>query len=480
MFDGINTLDLSVDTDALLQNDRLLFPLRVDERTGAVLNRPRRATDQGLIFTLKPRQLGGSRCELRGSLHRYHNDGQHNANDYTAVDLLATIDDLVKTFRIDPYTSRLNNIEFGVNIRLPFPVADVLSRLICYKGVPFVRDTDNSGIYYQATLTQYVVKLYDKGKQYNLSGNLLRVEVKVFKMQFLTTKRISLNTIADLLNVETYPRLGSLLLDTFSDILFDEPSIKADKLTSRERERLLQGRNPRYWQLPARETFKDEQEYNRVRKRLQREGERFRTLLTKHRQGDDLQTQTAKLIKIKWDELTVVSPSLLTSIQQQLAAWKDGVIQSQTCPNIAGSVDLETSRELPTQRTEKCPNITDSSTGEMSQNYPLGLGEYWDKPESTNNRLRATSLPLKTCSITGVDISSQRSGSRFISATTVGALYYLNRTLFDKLANRFLTDPQRSTGNLNQWAVSIAHNVRNVDSNRRRGVRQKPHHYEQP
>ena len=129
MFDGIKILNVSVSADTLLTNARLLFPLSIDEQTGAVLDRPRRANDRGLTFTLTPtktgtgRTIGRLRCELQGSLHRYGRGGIHNADDFTAADLLATLDELITTFGINPFTSRLNNIEFGVNVVLPFPVA---------------------------------------------------------------------------------------------------------------------------------------------------------------------------------------------------------------------------------------------------------------------------------------------------------------------------------------------------------------------
>ena len=349
MIDGVKILDLAVSVDNLLENDQLLFPLEIEERTGVILNRPRWATKKGLTFKLIPRLKVGIRCELSGSLHRYHNDGVHNANDFTVGSLLKTICNLVECYGIEPFKTSLNNVEFGVNVHLPFPVTDLLSRLICYRGVPFTKDIANGGIYYQATLRQYAVKLYDKGRQYNLAGNILRVEIKVLRMQYLKVKGIELNTVGDLLDTDTYSQLGKLLVDTFQRILFDDPTISLDKLTTRKRECLLQGRNPRNWEPVSRETFDNDKNYDRHRKNVQRQEKRFRELLDVNRQGNDWQTEVTRLIRMKWNELTRTSTALQTTIDCQLRSWKEGT------------------------SVKKCPNITDPENGKMSQYYPLSL-----------------------------------------------------------------------------------------------------------
>ena len=149
MVDSIKILDLSVSAHTLLNSPALLFPLAVEEPTGAVLNTPRRATVDGLTFTLVPTRADAARyrVEVAGSLHRYARNGQHNADDFTAAELLAVLDQLVMIYGIDPFTSTLNNVEFGVNIRLPFAVSTVLDALICYKGVPFVLHRENGFTY---------------------------------------------------------------------------------------------------------------------------------------------------------------------------------------------------------------------------------------------------------------------------------------------------------------------------------------------
>ena len=418
MFDGIKILDLSVSADALLQHDRLLFPLPVDEQTGAVLDRPRRANDRGLTFTLTPTKAGDKlRCELQGSIHRYDRGGLHNADDFTAADLVTALDDLVTTYTINPFISRLNNIEFGVNVVLPFPVSVVLDNLISYKYRPFTKEPGDGFAYYQCYTQRYVVKLYNKGDQYDLPTNVLRVEVKVLKMAYLTRRGIRLDWLADLLNVANYGPLGTLLVETFTEILFDEPTINPAKLTDRERDVYQKGSNPRFWSIPDDLTGN---EYERSRKALQRAEKAFRALIYKYRRGNDWQGLTAALIGQTWERLATVNNDLLTRINERRAAWHDSIktgLQSTEnpyrtpidtftkCPKLTGVIELNAGRETVPVIVEKCPKLTGSKKGEMSQINPLSIELIRDNdnyPNTEPNAGRETLQPIHNSSDTTV------------------------------------------------------------------------------
>ena len=448
MFDGIKILDLSVSADALLSNTRLLFPLPVDEQTGAVLDRPRRATDRGLTFTLTPTKAGGRlRCELQGSLHRFGRGGLHNADDFTATDLMAVLNELVTAYGIDPFLSRLNNVEFGVNVRLPFPVSLVLDNLISYKNRPFVRvrEPGNGYAYYQALTQRYVIKLYDKGDQYNLPGNMLRVEVKVLKMEYLTRQRVQLDTLADLLTVTNY---GALLVETFGQILFDDPTINPAILTTRERDIYQNGRNPKFWQVPDKLTSK---EYERSRKALQRAETMFRALLDKHRVGTDWQSETAVLIGQTWQRLTTVNDDLLTT--------------------------------LDTFPPEKCPKLTGSDsdlvTGEMSQINPLYVVLIWDNEGSQQtdpNAARET--PTDIADNIGESIVFKGSHAAALSPSSVcqnvgravRPTASVLRADADLLAEVEQNRKRYAKGSKEDDVKRAAHNLRNDDSNPRNNL----------
>lgn len=463
MVDGIKIQNLSVSVDAMLTSNRLTFPLEVNEQTGAVIDGPRHAPHRGLTFTIIPSKVGLSRCELNGSLHRYHNDGQHNANDFTAADLLAVLDDLVRTFDINPFSSRLNNVEFGVNIVLPFPVKRVLDALICYKGKPFTPGPDGP-IYYQCKTEQFILKVYDKGRQYNRKEHLLRFEVKVMRMQFLTSKGVKLNTLADLLNTDNYPKLGKLLSEYFNSILFDEPSIKPKDLPPAEANLLREGRNPRHWQLPD-DRPTNIKEYDRAKKQRQRDERRFRDLLQTHRRGHDWQSQVSELVRVKWHELTDVLPTLTSEINAHLNQWRSQFDRSGTCPEFTGVALCETGPPHNEQPVKTCPEFTGLSTDEMSPNYTKYKGEKGDNRPPANT-------PKFLCPITGLDLSDQPGPRRFVSASTLMKLYDTDRAKFDDLAARFLTSKQACT-DLSKQCYHIAHNVRNTATNTRNNTRRR-------
>ncbi|GAA4446122.1 hypothetical protein GCM10023189_00940 [Nibrella saemangeumensis] len=346
MFDGIKVQQLSIDIDLLLRSDLFTFPLLVDSKTSEILNRVRQSTYRGLTFSLVPKEIGLYKCELKGSLHKYSNGGVQNANDFTAESLFNVINDLVSNLKINIFCSRLNNVEFGVNITLPFPVSKILKSLITYKNKPFTKSYDYKSQYYQCAFQQYIVKIYDKGKQYGLDSYTLRFEIKVVKMQFFIERGVSISSLADLLDISQYDKLGSILINTFKEILFDDFSVKAEGLKPKERELLLKGRNPRFWQLSEELLGK---EYERERKRLKRAERNFRQLLKTYSRSEDWVQLVTDLIMEKWQAISSVLPDSKVLIRSKLVEWRTS------------------------QKTEKCPKLTSVLSKNLSENNHIGL-----------------------------------------------------------------------------------------------------------
>lgn len=299
MFDGIKILNTLGDIEALSENAYLDWINHTRKSTGKLEKRT--ASYNKLFFTLKKQNL-----HIEGSLHRYFNNGERNTNDFNALQVEETIQDLQKRFRISP-NSVLNNVEFGVNIRTPFAPKELLERLICYKGAPFVQ-TISSGIeFYECECEKFILKIYDKGTQCNLNFHLLRFEVKVLGMQFFASKGISIKTLHDLTNTANYQRLGSLLLDYFDQILFDEPLITYEGLSADQKHLLDTGRNHKTWKRPERKYFPTKTEYDRTRQEQGRREKKFIQLLQDHPKAERWQQKTSALIAQKWEELTLES-----------------------------------------------------------------------------------------------------------------------------------------------------------------------------
>lgn len=350
MYDGIKVQDVSVNVDALLINDRLTFGELVDTHTGIVLSPIRRAHDRGLNFQLIPRRTEpGYRVELKGSLHKFYNNGLHNADQYSANDLLLTLNRLVTDYGMNLYKSKINNIEFGVNIELPFAISQVFTNLICYKNQPFTSDTHSQTPYYACNRQRYTVKIYDKGKQKGIGVNLLRFEVRVKKMQYFDGTGVQLRTLADLLNVTNYELLGTLLVNTFNDILFDDPTINPKALTPKDRPLYQQCRNPRYWYTPHGLTPKQAAAH---RQQISRNKERFRALLSQY--GSNWPKEVSTLIGQTWEHLTAVDDALLIRIENCKIEW-----QNLTKPDsLNGITEVEHSHKTAINEAETCHKLT--------------------------------------------------------------------------------------------------------------------------
>ncbi|MBD2699842.1 hypothetical protein IC229_04290 [Spirosoma sp. BT702] len=467
MFDGTTILDVSVDVDLLLTNDRLTFGALVDTQTGFILNPIRRANHRGLRFRLVPRQTQqGYRLEMKGSLHKFHNNGRHNADQFTVNDLLLTLDEITRSYGFNLFKSKINTLEFGVNVELPFPVSQVLNNLVCYKNLPFSIDPYSDTPYYICRLQRYAVKCYDKGKQKGLDGNWLRLEIRVNKMEYFKGNGIKIRTLADLMNVANYPLLGALLVDTFNEILFDDPAIISANLSPVKQQLYQNGRNSRYWQIPEDLTRK---QANAHYQRLGRERRRYRVLFEQY--GGKWQHEAATLIGQTWTQLTAIDDPLLKHINEHLTAWQDLTKPGIPPPSLGGTCQQLTdpgnlsSEDLP---YTTCQQLTNFAKNEMSAINPLYSELIADSNQPDKYTLEPPDPPpppgAVVCPITNIPIESPRPSQRFLSATQLRNLYDIDRPKFDNVAARFLTAKQAGVS-LDKQCYYMAHNIRNSHTN---------------
>jgi hypothetical protein len=289
MIDFIKIENLAVSSADLEHNEYLQDSWIIGSNNGEVLTQ--RTNYFGLTFSIT-----NTNVRLKGSIHKYKNQGLHNYNDFTKTQIHDVINELSKKFEIDLQNSRLNNLEFGVNVVLPFEPKILLNNLISYKGEPFTREIEEGKIYYQCKLSQFTIKIYDKGLQYQQVKNILRFELKVTTMQFFN-KKVKLKVLADLLNDGIYPKLGGILKAYFDQILFDE-SINLKNLNATERETYLRGRNPKTWITDSR-TESEQKDLERLRKS-------FLKVLEKYRKGENIVKIVSDKIEFKCFELSEI------------------------------------------------------------------------------------------------------------------------------------------------------------------------------
>jgi len=291
MIDYIKILNLAVSAADLEHNEYLQDSWIIGSKNGEVLTQ--QTNYFGLTFSIK-----NTNVRLTGSIHKYKNQGLHNYNDFTKTQVHKVINELSKKFEIDLQNSRLNNLEFGVNVVLPFEPKVLLNNLITHKGEPFTREIEEGKIFYQCKRSQFIIKIYDKGLQYYQVSNILRFELKVLKMQFFKTKGIEVSVLDDLLNDGIYTKLGGVLKAYFDEILFDDESINHKDLNANERDIYLRGQNPKTW-------ITDNRTANQ-QKELQRLKENFLKVLEKYRKGENYVKIVSDRIEFKCFELSEI------------------------------------------------------------------------------------------------------------------------------------------------------------------------------
>lgn len=276
------------------ENDLLDFFTYTNTNTGELKDGTLTARYNGLTFivTQSNKAPNLKYCSLRGSLHKYYNKGETNANDFTIDQLKTVINDLREKFSIDPKTARLRNVEFGVNIRTPETAKAIINNLVAYNNNPFADFKVNGkkigkGIGKQ----RYKLKVYDKGKQESMPvSNLMRVEIAIKKMHYL--KKYRIETLGDLLKLDKVQPLGSLLVDHWQGAIYYDKQIKWKRLTDFERKKLLYYAAPRNW------AEFDRKQRLRAKAHFQEIVNHFGTTST--------HTETGNLIAKKWNELTAV------------------------------------------------------------------------------------------------------------------------------------------------------------------------------
>jgi len=211
----------------------------------------------------------------------------------------------------------LRNVEFGVNIDPQIPTRKVLESILNYKGKrPTIRTFQGSGYMVQFDFNQYYLKIYDKGFQNKLPDNILRIEIKVIKMEYL--KKYGIHFLKDILDPAILTILRQKLASTFNDVLIYDNSIESIELSASERLKLKDYSNPRYWEGLKKQSPKNFQ-YHKVR---------FREI--SHRKSGNFQKNIHKLILQKWEDLMFTLPDIVEKLTQFLIGFTSKIDPSDS------------------------------------------------------------------------------------------------------------------------------------------------------
>jgi len=282
-------------------------------------------------------------------------------------------------FKINPFENVLNNLEFGVNILANCNISNLFKMILKHKGKSFQKFNINGSIGIECIHNDYIIKMYAKGKQYNIPDNILRIEIKAIKMKFFEDKEINIKVIANLLNKTNIDALGKVLLSMWDNIQLVDHAIDENELTPSERLIFAKGSNPNFREcnLPNSKDYPGgnlNKEYDRKRKKYYRVQKRFKKILSKY-SNSNLKSEIRILIENKWNQLSVIDDKTRDKLTDFLNQF-----QSQTGDKLTG---LENSQKVQI-------NILD-----IPLDCPLP--------------------PIRTCLFCGTDISDKKSIAKYCS-----------------------------------------------------------------
>ena len=279
---------------SMLSNPLLDFYRPINERTAEIKTVDRKGKEINPFQTaylngIQVKVYDNGRVIIQGSLHKYWNSGAHNFNDFNIVEVSRTIAHFISLFKIDPTHALINQLEIGININPPQHPKTILHGLFEHLKQPFEKThTRTEGNYYQARHNNFILKTYDKGKQYrkawNIKEELLRFEIKYYRTQL---KRMGINTLQDL---KEFPFMAFVeeLVSRWNECLFFDFSMKLDSTNK------IEYSNPNYW--------------IQLRKNLSRAGfkkHRDKLRLMNQNEAGDIQNKIAEIIQQKALELTI-------------------------------------------------------------------------------------------------------------------------------------------------------------------------------
>ncbi len=393
MFDGIKIKCNDV-ADKLLKNDLLRFVSPLDETTGEI--KPNKtAIYQNLRFGVGTLNNANRTpyANIKGSLHKYYNNGIHNANDFTFIDVANVIKELSEKFKIVPENTSITNIEIGVNINLSIPVSKFLKMLVSMPNDKF-KDYKIGKIKVgkQFETTDKIIKIYDKGKLIGTNkiilpetNNLLRIEVKYKRIRPLQVK-YGIKTLTDLTDFEKIKNLNNELLSIFENIIMYEKDIDTKKLTTKQLLRLKDYINPLYW-----EDLSDNETVHKKRHHK----EQYRKFLDRY-SIQKYKNEVLKLITEKWN--------LLINVQQ---------INTPQFPKL---------NEL--NKADKYPSISNVNkswkTGGKSSKDKNNKNNEIDNIKLPDFQTEKTQIEKRFCKNCGREISHQKKDSKFCSEKYFG------------------------------------------------------------
>ena len=189
---------------------------------------------------------------VKNSIHKLNNllvTGQdHNYNDFPYSELCSTID-YVSDKIIDVNERKLTQLEFGLNISVTKRAETIIKKSILMHKLDrhtALRKFKGRGYLLEFEHTNYIIKVYDKAKQYKRRENTLRFEIK-----FISPKEfnpLGVYNLEDLKSKENLENLFNHMLKRFDELLIVDDITKNIEITARDFDDLNIYSSFAYWE----------------------------------------------------------------------------------------------------------------------------------------------------------------------------------------------------------------------------------------
>jgi hypothetical protein len=175
---------------------------------------------------------------IEGSLHKYANNGIHNFDDFTHLRFIEVLDKIKERFGIIPEQMKILCLEYGFNITPPIKPDLIINHLLKHKQKDSeILLSNDRAKYKQFEHQDYIIKTYNKGKQYACKENILRVEVK--QRDWTKYRHIGIQTLDDFIKHDKTTFINDIVYK-WNEILFYDPTIK-------DNSNYLHYRDVNYW-----------------------------------------------------------------------------------------------------------------------------------------------------------------------------------------------------------------------------------------
>ena len=419
---------------------------------------------------------------LAGSLHKYRSiikgiatceqidkHQGYNGDLFTLQDITEIIAHLCGVLDISPHVCTLQNIEIGVNNVVTFAPFDFLKGVLYHRN-DYSPTIKHGGNYIQFEHAQYYIKLYNKGRQYELPNNVIRVEIKVMKMQKLIEAGINISTLADI-NESTLKQAFNLLYNEFNEVIYYDYSLKTDGLTEAKQRKVLEYQNKTFWEgLTYKQRYK--------------ERDRLSSLIDKRSDNYKGQIQRQMIagynaiIEGKEGDYTLPAAPQPTRANQEAKDTpenqKEGINlppYQDTPENQKEGINLPfkySVRTYPEGLKKEGEKVTEKTPEKEVKNGWSKRGK--KEPSKSDKKPLSKDYPRK-CVITGISLELEKSEARYIQTKTIRRVKDTDGHLYSLLCSLLL--PHTGVRPVFERTIinQLAKQVRNRYYNKSEGIR---------